>query len=171
MLLKCYHYSSVRNVPKNFSYKQYWYMYINIASYWNIRTRPSFSVICGDELFLFLFFWRVRQCKLEASAKKTSSYISIVTLWSAAWDNDISWVRCIIMYKQNIPLLIVNVMQFFYPLQPGEMHFNDENGESYIRMGPGVSPLGTETTSITESSSSEHLHPIREESFTGGCYC
>ena len=38
------------------------------------------------------------------------------------------------------------------------MHINDENGESYIRMGPGTE---------TESGSGSDLHVIREESFTG----
>ena len=41
-------------------------------------------------------------------------------------------------------------------LQPG-IHVNDENGESYVRMGPGV-----ESSSIAESSGSD-LHVIKEE--------
>ena len=42
------------------------------------------------------------------------------------------------------------------------MHVNDENGETYVRMGPG-----NETVSIPESSGGSDLHVIREESFTG----
>ena len=43
--------------------------------------------------------------------------------------------------------------------QPGAtLHINDENGESYIRVGPATE---------TESGSGSDLHVIREESFTG----